>query len=221
MSHRDYSRVFERAIRRAQLPIAFSAGFTPHPKISWVGAAPTGVASLAEYVEIGLSAVVPPGEVAARLAASLPPDLGIHEVIEAQAKSLADRVDASVWQFTVTGLDVVTLAAAAEGLLAASEAVVERVTQAGRKLVDVRSALVSLEVAGDDPSCAIMTAVVRQAIPVVRPDDLFAALRDVAGLELPQPPTALRLAQGTLAPTGALVDPLEVADEIIDASPTS
>ena len=60
MSHRDYTRVFERAVRRAGLPVAFSAGFTPHPKISWVGAAPTGVASEAEYVEIGLSAELDP-----------------------------------------------------------------------------------------------------------------------------------------------------------------
>ena len=54
-SHRDLARTLERALRRAGVPMAFSAGFSPHPKISWVGAAPTGVASEAEYVEIGLA----------------------------------------------------------------------------------------------------------------------------------------------------------------------
>ncbi|HKC29933.1 MAG TPA: TIGR03936 family radical SAM-associated protein, partial [Jatrophihabitans sp.] len=54
-SHRDFARAFERAVRRAEVPIAFSAGFTPHPKISYVGASPTGVASEAEYLEIGLA----------------------------------------------------------------------------------------------------------------------------------------------------------------------
>ena len=53
-SHRDIARAFERALRRAQVPMAYSAGFSPHPKISWVGAAPTGVASEAEYVEISV-----------------------------------------------------------------------------------------------------------------------------------------------------------------------
>ena len=54
-SHRDFARAFERALRRAAVPMAYSAGFSPHPKISYVGAAPTGVASEAEYLEIGLA----------------------------------------------------------------------------------------------------------------------------------------------------------------------
>src|SRR6202051_1833453 len=55
-SHRDFARAFERALRRANVPMAYSAGFTPHPKISYIGAAPTGVASEAEYLEISLTA---------------------------------------------------------------------------------------------------------------------------------------------------------------------
>src|SRR3954454_2997735 len=59
-SHRDFARAFERAVRRAGVPVAYSQGFTPHPKISYVGACPTGVASEAEYLELGLQAVVDP-----------------------------------------------------------------------------------------------------------------------------------------------------------------
>ena len=44
-SHRDLARALERALRRAQVPMAFSAGFSPHPKISYIGAAPTGAAT--------------------------------------------------------------------------------------------------------------------------------------------------------------------------------
>ncbi|HEY6740580.1 MAG TPA: TIGR03936 family radical SAM-associated protein, partial [Actinopolymorphaceae bacterium] len=40
-SHRDFQRALERAVRRAGVPIAYSAGFSPHPKISYAGAAPT------------------------------------------------------------------------------------------------------------------------------------------------------------------------------------
>src|SRR5271169_6220069 len=54
-SHRDIARAVERGVRRAGLPVAHSAGFTPHPKISYAGAAPTGAASEAEYLEIGLT----------------------------------------------------------------------------------------------------------------------------------------------------------------------
>ena len=55
-SHRDVARAFERGVRKAGLPIAYSAGFTPHPKISYAGGAPTGVASEAEYLSLALTA---------------------------------------------------------------------------------------------------------------------------------------------------------------------
>ncbi len=61
-SHRDIARAFERALRRAHVPMAYSQGFNPHPKISWIGAAPTGVASEAEYVEIQLVEAAEPAD---------------------------------------------------------------------------------------------------------------------------------------------------------------
>src|SRR6476469_10862038 len=71
-SHRDFARAFERALRRAEIPMGYSAGFSPHPKISYVGAAPTGVASEAEYLEIGLARAVDPEQVRAALDDALP-----------------------------------------------------------------------------------------------------------------------------------------------------
>ncbi len=76
-SHRDIARAFERALRRAAVPIAYSAGFTPHPKVSWMGAAPTGMASEAEYVEIGVTRPLEPAELAAALDAALPPGIDV------------------------------------------------------------------------------------------------------------------------------------------------
>src|SRR5512147_1559189 len=63
-SHRDFARAFERALRRARVPMAYSQGFTPHPKISYASAAPTGAASEAEYLEVGLRAPMDPAELA-------------------------------------------------------------------------------------------------------------------------------------------------------------
>ena len=60
-SHRDFSRAFERAVFRARVPMAYSSGFNPHPRISYAGAAPTGSASEAEYLEIALAEVGRPG----------------------------------------------------------------------------------------------------------------------------------------------------------------
>src|SRR5580765_8626067 len=76
-SHRDFARAFERALRRANVPVAFSQGFTPHPKVSYASAAPTGVASEAEYLEIGLRERVDPAELRAALDAALSRGLDI------------------------------------------------------------------------------------------------------------------------------------------------
>src|SRR5919112_1539801 len=83
-SHRDFARAFERALRRAAVPMAYSAGFTPHPKISYLGAAPTGVASEAEYLEIGLADECDPDAVRRDLDAALPPGLDILAVVSAE-----------------------------------------------------------------------------------------------------------------------------------------
>lgn len=211
MSHRDFARSFERAVRRAALPIGFSAGFTPHPKISWVGAAPTGVASEAEYVEIGLTQQYDPEQVRIALNDSLPADLDISECVPATGKSLAERVTASEWRFGFAQVSPAQLQDALDALIGAEEVVVQRLTQAGLKNVDVLGPLAGGSVSAVlDQDCAIMTMVVRQSTPVVRPDDVFAALQDVAGLVPPVPPTALRLRQGDLDAAGRLVDPLGI-----------
>ena len=111
-SHRDFSRAFERAVFRARIPMAYSSGFNPHPRISYAGAAPTGSASEAEYLEIALAAVLVPADVHAQLAESLPDGLDVIEVVDAASGtgSLADLLVASRWTID-TAADVAGLVA--------------------------------------------------------------------------------------------------------------
>ena len=81
-SHRDVARAFERGVRKAGLPIAYSAGFTPHPKISYPGGAPTGVASEAEYLSLALTARQAETQVCQRLNAALPDGIDVIDVTE-------------------------------------------------------------------------------------------------------------------------------------------
>ena len=208
-SHRDLARALERALRRARVPMAFSAGFTPHPKISYVGAAPTGAASEAEYVEIGLSQRCEPEQVRAALDASLPPGIDVVECVEAGegTGSLADRLDATRWRIDLPGVAVAELAPAVDALLAADVVVVEKRTKNGLRDVDARAAVVAAS-AAEEAGCAILHMVVRQVTPAVRPDDVLAALVVVADLRPPSPPRAVREAQGRLDDSGDVADPL-------------
>ena len=220
-SHRDFARAFERALRRAQIPMAYSAGFSPHPKISYIGASPTGVASEAEYLEIGLARELDPKAVRDALDAVLPDGLDIDEVVVAGPGSLAERMHASRWRIELPGVSRDQAQTAVDTFLATPVIMVERMMKAGRREVDTRAPVLVMVVAGDGdqpPSGvaaagvpgerAILDVVVRQVTPTVRPDDVVVALRDVAGLAPTGPPIAVRLAQGPLDDAGEISDPL-------------
>lgn len=180
--------------------MAFSAGFSPHPKVSYVGAAPTGVASEAEYLEIGLSAIRDPMDVRTALDAAFPPGLDVVEVVEAATPAFAERMEASRWRIAVPAAG---LAEAVRAFLAADSAPVERLTKNGRRTVDARAAVVSATLHDDG-----LDLVVRITTPAVRADDVLTALAEF-GLRVAVPPLVTRLAQGPLRPDGTLADPLE------------
>ena len=211
-SHRDFARAFERAVRRARVPIAFSSGYSPHPKISYANASPTGAATEAEYLEIGLTRECDPDAVRADLDASLPPGLDVLEVVVAGQGSLADRLQASEWSIALVGVDVATASAAVDAFLAADVVEVERMSKRGMRTFDARADVVSLEARSgddDDVPCAILKMVIRHDTPSVRPDDVLAGLRSRGGLQVEQTPVATRSAQGPLdQKTGMVGDPL-------------
>lgn len=210
-SHRDFGRAFERAIRRAQIPIAFSSGYSPHPKISYGGAAPTGAASEAEYLEIGLNRVVDPEWVRAELDQALPVGFDVVAVVEATSGSLADGLEASHWAMTLPEVDESIVRTCADAFMAESVVEVERMTKKGVRTFDCRSAVQRLNVrvnATERSNCAILDVVVRHGTPSVRPDDVLAGLAKIGGLELTMPPLVNRLAQGPLdSETGTVGDP--------------
>jgi uncharacterized protein DUF2344 len=173
-SHRDVARVFERGVRRAGLPIAYSAGFTPHPKISYAGGAPTGVASEAEYLSLALTSRQAAAQVRERLNATLPDGIDVIDVVEGGLGDLGgkaspqDRADsqggsggtgspggkgysprgdmASEWRVVLPGVRPAAAERAVAGFLTLSEAPVERLTDKGVRRLDARAAVVTLDV---------------------------------------------------------------------------
>ena len=223
-SHRDIQRSLERALRRADIPMAYSAGFSPHPKVSYAGAAPTGTASEAEYLEISVTARCDPaavrdgaGRVDARRAGRAGGRRGRPRgnlVERLEASSLADRA-ARRRRTTRRGRPSTTFLAAPEVSGAADDE--ERSAHLRRprrrctpSTVDRPAEPRRADDASPGADCAILRAVVRHTTPAVRPDDVLTALRVVADLVPPSAPRVTRLAQGPLdGATGAVSDPLE------------
>jgi radical SAM-linked protein len=203
-SHRDFGRAFERALRRAAVPMAYSSGFSPHPRISYANAAPTGAASEAEYLEIGLAAACDPEKVRDVLDAALPPGLDVVEVVVAAPGTLANELTGSRWQVDLPHLSAAVLYTAAEAFLTKTSVIVQRMTKTGIREFDARAAVI-----GIDTEDARLILTLAHQTPLVRPDDVLAGLRLASPAFAPvEPPILTRLAQGKLDPdSGTITEP--------------
>lgn len=147
-SHRDAARIWERALRRAALPVAASEGFTPRPKISFGLALPTGAESIAEYVDVELrsdAADLDVQQLPEQLSEALPDgfDVLVAAVLEPGSTSLQEAVNSCTWELWAPGLTA-TDHDHARRLLDAGELVLERERKGKSSADDVRPMILDL-----------------------------------------------------------------------------
>ena len=155
-SSRDVARIWERAMRRAGLPVALSEGFTPRPKISFGLALPTGAESIAEYVDIDLRPEVRAADVAVdttagrrslteELSSALPVGFEVLVATDGPDRkgSLQDSVTACTWEFTGPRFTAADHHRACE-LLAADTLVLERERKGKRSVDDLRPMILAV-----------------------------------------------------------------------------
>src|SRR5690606_30809174 len=82
-------RMVERSVRRAGLPIEYSEGFNPIPKMAFASALPVGITSEAEYVDLKMKTAVESGEATAALNSVLPQGFQILEAVNLPERSEA------------------------------------------------------------------------------------------------------------------------------------
>ncbi len=111
ISHRDVARAFERAFRIEALPLAFSEGFSPRPKVSFGLALPTGAESDDEYLDVCFAEAVDLDRLPDALSAVLPIGIRVLGVapLEEGAPALQDAVNAVRWELEVVHDDAAGL----------------------------------------------------------------------------------------------------------------
>lgn len=207
-SHRDFARAFERALRRAGVPMAFSSGFSPHLRISYAGVAPTAAASYAEYADIAVLEVLDPDGLRDALNEVLPPGFRVSRVVERYRPALSELLEASDWLIEPGAPEPEELRRGVRALLEADRVEVSRLTRKGERVFDVRPSVLSAEVEDDH----VLVRLCHRA-PLVRPDDVLGALRLLRpGLGGDHPGLFTRLRQGPLLADGRIGDPLDVPD---------
>ncbi len=150
-SHRDVARMWERALRRAELPVAYTAGFTPRPKVSFGLALPTGHESVAEYLDVELeTADLDVASLPARLSPALPAgiDVTAAAAIDPRAGSLQEIVTSCTWELEAVGAPAEEVADLLARALAAESLVITRERKGVPVTDDVRPAIISARVIG-------------------------------------------------------------------------
>lgn len=207
LGHLDMARLWERGLRKARLPVAMSAGFTPRPKVSFGLALPTGAESLVELLDVTfdetfdstVDARFDLRELPGVLSSALPPGV---DVIDADAVSptvwsLQEDVTATTWVMAVDApeLDLDERVAA---VLESPEIWVERERKGERRRDDVRPGILDLR--------------------VVTFDEIGDELVDTTNTVLPESWIASvdgpsrRLVEATLTTSGRGVRPTEMAE---------
>jgi len=190
-SHRDVARMWERALRRVALPVAYTEGFTPRPKVSFGLALPTGHESLAEYLDVELAPAgsdVVISSLPVRLSSALPAgvDVTAVAVIEAGTGSLQESVTASTWELEAVGAAPDEVETLVRRALAADALIITRERKGTAVTDDVRPAIISAQVIGA-PACvaegfvdhtpgATVVAELAAHPRTLRPGELLAAL---------------------------------------------
>lgn len=178
VSHLDLARLWERALRRARLPVAYSAGFTPHARLAFAAPLAVGITASAELVDVYLSELVPPARALAALAEQLPPGLAIGDVAEVDLVEPALQAGVRAADYVLTfAEEVPELAAAVANLLANEEAPVER-RREGKvvKTFDLRPFVLALAVLPAEGPARLAARLRLDTAGGARPDELLAAL---------------------------------------------
>lgn len=183
VSHRDVARIWERALRRAGLPIAYTEGFSPRPKLSFGLALSTGYESLGEYLDISVrdeaAADIDLEQLPTLLSPALPVGMEVQAVValDPGVPSLQQAVTSCTWHIELGGSPGPSVVEAADRALAARELLVTR-TRKGREAVeDIRPGIVSLRVLGPALSGhTMMEAELATQPRSLRPAELVGAL---------------------------------------------
>jgi radical SAM-linked protein len=141
----DMQKVWERAFRRAKLPLAYSQGFHPQPRINQACPLPLGFTSQAELLDVWLKDDMPLDEIRSSVEAAIPGGIAIDDIAEVDLRTPALQTQVDTSEYVVTlhqEIDPTELQTRVNALLSASSLPRER----RGKTYDLRPLIVSMQV---------------------------------------------------------------------------
>ncbi|MBD2441216.1 TIGR03960 family B12-binding radical SAM protein [Nostoc sp. FACHB-110] len=191
----DLLRLLDRVVRRASLPVAYTGGFHPNPRIMIASALPLGATSSGEIVDFELTTPVDTETFQAKLAEELPSDIPIYQVAEIDLKSPSANQALAAAEYLITVLVQGEATAAQwqewiDAILAKAEINLEQTNKSGKtQIVNLRDRLFEFTLVETQQSVAESTCVVRYLGSCrndgvsLRPEQILSMLEAVAGVE--------------------------------------
>ena len=186
ISHLDIQRTLQRAFRRAQVPLAYSEGFNPHPQLSFAAAVPTGASSECEWFEVRLSESLDPAALVRRTNAAMPKGLLLTRAFEVpqQMGKLTAMVRAAEYRATLLADTPLTVESVQETFkaLLQGEILVQKRTKGGIRATDIRPQIMQAAVEGIEEQAVCLRVLGKlQADGGLRVSHLTDALLDRLG----------------------------------------
>lgn len=148
LSHLDLLKYFCKAVKRANIPIAYSEGFNPHPKLAFGPPRGVAIAGLNEFCDIKLKSPMAAEEFVERFNAALPKGIKINSarVVEGKAKPLQAIINRAAYEAEITEIDFEAMVSKVQALLAADNVEYTRHNpKKGDKIINLRSGIESLD----------------------------------------------------------------------------
>ncbi len=148
ISHLDLIRLWQRAFRRAGLPIEMSQGFSPHPIISFGPPLPVGVAGCREMLDVSLLHRYDPDEIKMRLESNLPAGIAVQDVspVGKRVASLCTEMDQATYEVVFEKRHEGELRTRVAAINAAQELIVSKKTKRGSGYRNIKPLIRELEV---------------------------------------------------------------------------
>ncbi len=188
VSHLDLQRFMQMALRRTDIPVAYSQGFNPHPSMSFASALAMGWTSDCEVLEVKLADAITEGEAFRQMSAALPQDMPLRRVrliADEQPKRMA-IVQMSDYVITLSGEGAAAICAAVPGFLAEPSVMALRKTKSGEKMTDIRPWSVSVASKQTEVGYEIRSRLLLTEPATLKPDLLVKTLAELAGVAVPE-----------------------------------
>ena len=189
ISHLDLMRTFQRAMRRAKLPMVFSGGYNPHPEMSFAQALGLGIESTGEYMDVTINDNLSLDEIKGRLNNNLPKGIEITDIISLKDKAKAAMAVVSHGQYMIAieiGENSIDIKTIFDGFINQSNIYVEKMQFKKNKkvIVDIKPMIKEIDMFIVNKILHINCIIACGSNANLKPELIIEAFREYSNIEI-------------------------------------